>query len=339
MTSRTDISPWLAVPEAPSIPGLRFRMWRDEADWAPMAEVMRATSLADGVPWVPTADQLRIDHDGYQGVDPARDIVLAEVDGRFVAVAEVDRVVRDEEPIYEVSGHVDPAIRRHGIGAALHAWNVRRAHTRASEAEPGRPVSIQAGAEDGEVGNTALLTTRGFEPVRRFYLMRRDLSAPIAAVPLPDGLEIRTVRPDDHRPIWEAENEAFRDHWGHRQPTEHGYDRTYRRKELDTDLWVVAWDGDQIAGVIQNWIWPEENATLGVARGWLESVSVRRPWRRRGLGRALTALSLERLRAVGMTEAMLGVDATNPTGALGVYESNGFEVYRREVAYRRVDPA
>src|SRR6476660_4799189 len=122
MTSRTDVWPWLAVPEAPSIPGLRFRMWRDETDWAPMAEVMRATSLADGVPWVPTADQLRIDHDGNEGVDPARDIVLAEVGGRIVAVAEVDRVIRDEEPIYEVSGHVDPAIRRHGIGAALHAW-------------------------------------------------------------------------------------------------------------------------------------------------------------------------------------------------------------------------
>jgi mycothiol synthase len=339
MTSRTDISPWLEAVGAPSVPGLRFRMWRDEADWEPIADVMRATCLADGVPWIATADLLRIEHDGYEGVDPRRDIVLAEVDGRIVASSEVDRVVRDGEPMYELSGLVDPAFRRRGIGAALHAWNVRRAHERAAQYEPGQPVTLQAGAEEGEVGNTALLVSRGFENVRRFYLMRRDLAEPIAAAPLPDGIEIRTVSPDQHRPIWDAENEAFRDHWGHREPTEHGFDSTYGRKELDTDLWIVAWEGDQIAGVIQNWIWPEENATLGVERGWLEKVCVRRPWRRRGLGRALTALSLERLRAAGLREAMLGVDATNPTGALGVYESNGFEVYRREVAYRRVDPA
>jgi mycothiol synthase len=339
MTSRMDISPWLAMPDAPTIPGLRFRMWRDETDWEPMAEVMRATCRADGVPWVPTAEELRIEHDGYPGVGPAQDIVLAEVDGRIVAVAEVDRVVRDDQPMYEVSCHVEPAFRRRRIGAALHAWNIRRSHERAAHTEPGQPVTVQVHVEEGEVGNTALVVSRGFESVRRFYLMRRDLTAPIVAAPLPDGLEIRIVRPDQHRRIWEAENEAFRDHWGHREPTEHGFDRTYRRKELDTDLWVVAWDGDQIAGVVQNWIWPEENAALGVARGWLESVSVRRPWRRRGLGRALTARSLERLRAASMTEAMLGVDATNPTGALGVYESNGFEVYRRELTYRRVDTA
>jgi ribosomal protein S18 acetylase RimI-like enzyme len=97
----------------------------------------------------------------------------------------------------------------------------------------------------------------------------------------------------------------------------------------------VAWDGDEIAGVVQNWIWAEENAQLGVARGWLEHISVRRPWRRRGLGRAITAESLRRLAAAGMTEAILGVDADNPTGALGLYEGLGFEVDQRSQVYRR----
>ena len=71
-----------------------------------------------------------------------------------------------------------------------------------------------------------------------------------------------------------------------------------------------------------------------MARGWLEHISVRRPWRGRGLGRALTAEGLRRLRAAGMTEAMLGVDAENPTGALGLYERLGFEVHQRTTAYR-----
>ena len=96
----------------------------------------------------------------------------------------------------------------------------------------------------------------------------------------------------------------------------------------------MAWDGDEVAGVVQNWIWPEENAHLGVARGWLEHISVRRPWRRRGLARAITAEALRRLAAAGMTDAMLGVDADNPTGALGLYEGLGFDVEQRSQIYR-----
>src|SRR6266540_544910 len=53
-------------------------------------------------------------------------------------------------------------------------------------------------------------------------------------------------------------------------------------------------------------------ASVDPTRGWLERISVRRPWRRRGLARAITAESLRRLRAAGLSEAMLGVDSENP---------------------------
>ena len=99
----------------------------------------------------------------------------------------------------------------------------------------------------------------------------------------------------------------------------------YAKQELDTSLWVVAWEGDEIAGVVQTWIWPDENERLGVKRGWLERISVRRPWRRRGLGRAMTAEALRRLRDAGMDEAMLGVDSENPTGALGPVRGPGLQ--------------
>ena len=97
----------------------------------------------------------------------------------------------------------------------------------------------------------------------------------------------------------------------------------------------MAWDGDQVAGVVQNWIWPEENEALGVNRGWLEHISVRRPWRRRGLARALTAASLVTFRERGLDEGMLGVDSENPNGALGLYEGLGFSMRSRAAAYRR----
>ena len=102
----------------------------------------------------------------------------------------------------------------------------------------------------------------------------------------------------------------------------------------------MAWDGDEIAGVVQAWIWPEENEKLGVKRGWLERISVRRAWRRRGLARALTAVAMRKLHEAGMDDAMLGVDSENPTGALGLYEDLGFEVHSTSAAYQRpLEPA
>src|SRR6185503_12542563 len=100
-------------------------------------------------------------------------------------------------------------------------------------------------------------------------------------------------------------------------------------------IWVVAFDGDEVAGGVLNTIDAEQNAALGLQRGWLSSVFTRRAWRRRGLATALIARSLEVLRDRGQTSAALGVDADNPSGALGLYEGLGFEVHARSAAWRK----
>jgi ribosomal protein S18 acetylase RimI-like enzyme len=100
-------------------------------------------------------------------------------------------------------------------------------------------------------------------------------------------------------------------------------------------MWQVAWDGDQVAGLVINTIYERENEMEGVKVGWLDSVATRRAWRRRGLAGALIARSLAVLRDRGMDVAGLGVDAENPTGALGLYESFGFSKLRSHVFYRK----
>jgi ribosomal protein S18 acetylase RimI-like enzyme len=55
----------------------------------------------------------------------------------------------------------------------------------------------------------------------------------------------------------------------------------------------------------------------------------------RGLARALIARSLHLLAAEGLDTAALGVDADNPSGALGLYESFGFAVAERGAAWRK----
>jgi mycothiol synthase len=97
----------------------------------------------------------------------------------------------------------------------------------------------------------------------------------------------------------------------------------------------VASTGDEVAGAVMPAISPIENELLGTRRGWLEHVSVRRPWRRQGLASALIVRSMLALREAGMTEAALGVDADNLTGAVGVYERLGFRRTRTTIKYSK----
>ena len=70
-------------------------------------------------------------------------------------------------------------------------------------------------------------------------------------------------------------------------------------------------------------------------RAWLERVSVRRRWRRRGVARALIAAAMRATRERGLSTAALGVDTQNPTGALGLYEALGFTVHKRGSAWQK----
>ena len=76
----------------------------------------------------------------------------------------------------------------------------------------------------------------------------------------------------------------------------------------------------------------------GYQRGWLDSVFVRRPWRSRGLAKALIGRALVVLRTRGMTSAQLGVDVDNVNRALDLYTGAGFAVARTESAWRKPWP-
>lgn len=114
-------------------------------------------------------------------------------------------------------------------------------------------------------------------------------------------------------------------HWGYAEPTAANYEEWLEDPvAMMADLWQIAWDGDEVAGQVRSFINHQENADQGRRRGYTESISVRRPWRRRGLAQALIVNSLRILKERGMTEAALGVDTENTSGALRLYERCGF---------------
>jgi ribosomal protein S18 acetylase RimI-like enzyme len=153
-------------------------------------------------------------------------------------------------------------------------------------------------------------------------------------------LEVRPVKPEEYRQVFDAMDEAFRDHWGYYPATEAAYKWWQQSDSFQPDLWKVAWDGDQVAGMVLNFIDDNENQMYKRKRGYTENISVRRPWRRRGLARALLTQSLYLLKEKGMQEACLGVDTQNPNGALQLYESVGFRSVKRYTTYRKkIDPS
>lgn len=268
---------------------------------------------------------------------PEDDLVVATVGGQVVGHGWVDWVeTTDGKREYRTRGHVDPAWRRQGVGSAILAHNEARLLEIAAGHPDDLPRVFGSFAPERRVGAVALITGAGYQPVRYFFDMVRPTLDDVQLPPLPEGLEIRPVIDvEGYRRLFAADAEAFLDHWGGFDASEATFQQWLRDPNFDPSLFVIAWDGDEIAGGVINAIDPEENEALHRKRGLLDSVFVRRPWRRRGLASALVGRSLALLRDRGMTSALLGVDADNPTGALGVYERAGFEVDLRSSAYHK----
>jgi mycothiol synthase len=319
---------------APAIPGLTFRH-ATPADWDAMAAAQNAARRADGVDEVQTGEGLAGEHPDGEIFQLARDMLIAEIDGTLVGFAAGCRVHRDAALVAETWGVVHPDHRRRGIGTALmRTTRARLVEECAADTRPG-PREQRSYALDEEVSDRAILDAEGFVPIRFGFEMRRYLTGSLPVHPLPDGLELRPASEDQYRAIFEADDEAFRDHWGHRDADESDFQVRFYGPDATPSLWAVAWDGDEVAGSVMNAIFRHENEALGIRRAWLEHVSVRRQWRGRGLAKALCSASFHILREHGMDEAWLGVDAANPTGALGLYESLGFNVVRRWQAFGR----
>jgi GNAT superfamily N-acetyltransferase len=313
-----------------------LRRLEPEADIPALTRIANAALAADRIQERFTEQQIGAELTAEEKFDPVADFRVAEVDGATVAFCKVEWIdTNDGLREYRSWCEVDPAWRRRRIGTQLLGWARTRIDELSASQDVDRPRVAGCWAAAADLGADRLYRTEGYEPARWFFHMNRDLSQPIHVSPMPEGLEVRPVTADDARRLFLADNEAFRDHWGGIDSSDAAFQRWISEDDWDPALWVVAFEGDEIAGASINAIYRKANADMGVLHGWLDSVFTRRPWRRRGLARALVARSLVLLKEQGMAEGILGVDADNENGALGVYTDNGFVVTERFTAYRR----
>jgi ribosomal protein S18 acetylase RimI-like enzyme len=328
------------VPTLPgpmsTVPGAT---WRPLAldDVAAFVHLHEAARVADGGEEVTTEEAAR-----HELTDPScpvatNTLALALPDGALAASIMVQERLHGigSRRIF-LSGATHPAYRGLGIGTAILSW----ALARADEILAGQPAAlvrvVEAFKEVRLAGAIALHEAAGFRPARFYFDMRRDLREPLPAMPDLRGIRLEPYLSVMAEPVRLAHNEAFADHWGSEPLTPGAWGRYFIADPFFRgDLSFVAFDGSEIAGYAVNYVAEADWEVTGVREGWVGQLGVRRSWRRRGLATALLVRSMEAFLAANLEAATLGVDAENPTGALGVYERVGFRPVRRSVRLQR----
>ena len=254
-------------------------------------------------------------------LDVERDIRLYEEDGRLLAYVDVDPL-GDDPVMWWSDVRVHPEADVAAAVPLLLSWAASRAG--GGLLRTWAPSSFTALTKEFE--------RAGMRRLRGSYRMEVDLDDDVATPPEIEGVEIRPLAAGQERIAYNVHQETFEDSWDHvREPYDEWRHYLVDIDSYDPSLWLVAWDGDEPAGI-----------SLGRIRGdvgWIGILGVRRAWRRRGVGRALLLHSFREFRDRELTRAGLGVDAESLTGAHKLYAAAGMRVVRELGHYEKPVPA
>jgi ribosomal protein S18 acetylase RimI-like enzyme len=156
---------------------------------------------------------------------------------------------------------------------------------------------------DAELWRTRFTGSRAFRPATSFLLLA-DGGAPA-------GAETRSTN-------------------GARTRTTNGIETGVRAGTNDAPP-----DVPEVAAYVLTYEYDADTAATGLRDCYIGQVGTRRAWRGRGAARALLARTLREAAAAGYDTASLSVDTANPTGALGLYQSLGFEATHEWISYER----
>lgn len=262
----------------------------------------------------------------WRRIDAARDAwALLTADGALAAYA----TVQDEGGgQLWADGYVHPEQWGRGLGTVLARLTERRARELVSNAPTGARVVLSNNVILSDAPARQILESSGYSLTRCFWRMGIELAAEPEAPAWPNGVAMRTFeRGRDERRVFECVEEAFADHWGHVPRTFESWIARIDRPDFDPSLWLLAEEGNQLAGIALCERRPDG--------GWVNTLGVRRPWRRRGLGKALLRQAFGELYRRGMRSVGLGVDAQSLTGATRLYERAGMHITLEAARYEK----
>jgi mycothiol synthase len=298
------------------------------ADLHDVLHLRQALELAESGAAYTTAERLAAEWEAL-GPQLADQVWVAiATDGSLCASAVLARV--DQEFVARL--WVAPNHRESGLERELLARAERQARALGQTAGD-YSVTLFAQATSAHPAAQRALLQSGFVVTSIYEEM--ELALPMPPMP-PDviaGIEIRPFAAgQDAMVVYRADEEAFQDQRGHTSRTFEQWSRrlTQSGAPADPALWLIAWDGAAVAGAALG------EVINGV--GWIHHLFVRRPWRRCGLGAALTrsvaaAFSQHRVGVV-----RLNVDAQSLTNAHELYRRLGFRVVSDYTNYEKIMP-
>jgi mycothiol synthase len=253
------------------------------------------------------------------GPDLSRDSWLFEENGGLVALGWVEK--------HEDTGLAVGVVHREQRGRGLGSTLVDRSEERLRALGATRIHNVTLGPDRAA---PPLLESRGYREVRRFWDMTIELDdEPPRDPQLPEGFQIEPFSTDLARAFHGALEEAFAEHWEHEpEPFEKWWERQVAKPDHDPSLWFLVRAGDEVVAATRND--PERSGG-----GWIGAIGVRRPWRGRGLAKALLLHSFREFHRRGQRRVGLGVDSQNATGATQLYESIGMVVDSEQVVWEK----
>jgi len=186
-----------------------------------------------------------------------------------------------------------------------------------------------------EKNNTLLqlFAANGYKSNLSFLVMELELNEPPASPQWPAGITVRPFVKDQDEPVtYQTDEEASKDK-GYHDPL--SYEGWVKRmgmgtESFDPSLWFLACEGNEVAGVALNVFDKESNM------GWVDHLSVRQAWRKRGIGKALLLHSFAEFHRRGINHIKLSVDSKSLTNAPRLYESVGMKTVQQYHIYRKV---
>jgi mycothiol synthase len=272
------------------------------SDPDPIADVVAAAELEDGVAPLDEATLLALRHDSAGVRRWVRDRAFALVVGTDLSLV------------------VHPAARRHGQGRALLDEALAEVETD----------ELRAWSHADHPGAARLAASHAFDRVRELWVMRRSSAVPLGDVVVPEGVTVRGYRDGDREQLLRVNASAFADH-----PEQGAMDAANLAARM-AEPWfdpaglLVAEDRD---GSMLGFHWTKQHSP---DLGEVYVVAIAPEAQGRGLGGVLTLAGLHHLAGRGVGEVLLYVESENRP-AIAVYRRLGFghEARDTHVMYRR----
>jgi len=177
-----------------------------------------------------------------------------------------------------------------------------------------------------------LFASNGYKSNLSFMIMELVMDEPPAIPQWPEGIAVRPfIKGQDEQETYQTDEEAAEDK-GYHNPL--SYEDWVKRMGMDREsfepgLWFLGCAGNEIAGVALNVVTERSKA------GWVDHLSVRRAWRKKGIGKALLLHSFGEFYRRGVQRVKLSVDSKSLTNAPHLYEHVGMQTVQQYHIYTK----